>query len=168
MKRKKITVWIMLCLLMLTAFAFTGCGEENNEKNFTEQEKVVADYYRTFASGDVNAYKRCLPIQVIEYYETMEAGYYEEYVSEIKSSMEEKYGKNIDMTFKFKKQEKLDDEKINEIESDILNRFSREADITEGYEIDVKVDIRGSKKEDKEERTFIVCKIGTLWYVVDI
>ena len=73
----------------------------------------------------------------------------------------------MELSFKFKDEKKFSDDEVTDYIKELRDTYTKELEISEVYEIEVKITVKGSKTEDKESHTFNVFKIEDRWYVLE-
>ena len=166
MRIRKLTAIILSFVLLMTAVIFTSC-DSGSDDSVTDYQQAIIDYYKAISTGNVEDYKKFIPLKIIEYFETDEQGYYESVVDYTYKSMEDKYGDDMELSFKFKDEKKFSDDEVKAYIKELRDTYTKELEISEAYEIEVKITVKGSKTEDKESHTLNVFKIVDSWYVLD-
>ncbi len=82
------------------------------------------------------------------------------------SSIKNEYGKDIDIDIDFKSKKKLESSDIKNIESSIKSNTGKKIEVKKAYSVSTKIKIDGSKKDDKNNATFVVYKSGSKWYLI--
>lgn len=92
---------------------------------------------------------------------------FEENWDDMQDMLEDRYGKNIKVTYKVVDEDKISDRKMKKIAEALEDTYDIDADsVKEGYKIDVEMTIKGSEDDDEEESTFNIIKIGSRWYMI--
>ena len=92
---------------------------------------------------------------------------YKKYAEEVKDDLEDEYGKNFKITYKWTDKEEITDEQLTEIKSFITAKYEKieNKDIENAYKVDFEMSIKGSEDDDDMEyEDFIVVQIGGKWY----
>ena len=77
----------------------------------------------------------------------------------------ERFGKNIKADVTIIKKEKIDKDRIRELE-EIGKEIDKGFDITEAYEVEFEMTIKGSEGEETDTDTMELFKIGSRWYAL--
>lgn len=169
MKPKLLKICLIIAMTFIALMMFTGCGDEDSSKeDFNEYQQVVVNYFKAISKGDAESYMECMPPQMINYYDIEEPGFYKNLVEDMSKGLQEKYGDDIKMSFEFKDEKKYSDDELKSLEAQVLERYSKEIEFSQGYELKVKMDIKGSDKEDTETQVIKVCMVEYKWYVIDV
>ena len=82
--------------------------------------------------------------------------------------MTEDYGAGYTMSYVVVEEEKLDKEDLTALAKTIQTNWGISASsITEGYEVEIDITAKGSKKTTSDEIDCIVVKIDGAWYCVN-
>lgn len=157
---------LLTALVMLLSFALTACGDDEKKPEYTDYEQKIIDYFAALSKGDVEEYKKCIPMDIVNYYISDEKTYFETFVTGMKSGMDKKYGDDYKLSYEFKREDKLTSNDIDVIEENVFTRFGKKIEITKGYDIMVKIHVN-KDGFDEEEQRITVCMIDYKWYVLD-
>ena len=103
-------------------------------------------------------------MSIDEYIEELEDN---EYLDQVKESLEDMYGDNIRISAKLVKEKQLSEKKLNDIRDGLKDNYDiAKKSVTEAWEIEVEMSIRGSEDEETDEVEYIVAKIDGGWYQV--
>ena len=103
-------------------------------------------------------------MSIDEYIDEMEEN---EYVDQMKEAMEEMYGDNLRISAKLLEEKQLSEKKLNAIRDGLKDNYDiAKKSVTEAWEIEVEMSIRGSEDEETDEVEYIVAKIDGGWYRV--
>lgn len=88
----------------------------------------------------------------------------------MQKSLKYKYGSNLKVKFKVTDKEKLDEDDLEDYQDKLERRADRndidyEPKVTDGYELDVDVTIKGKKDKDENSSTVNVYKVDGDWIV---
>lgn len=139
-------------------------------------QRVVDDYFDILYNGEVQKMKWLAPE---EYWDHMEEEYdmsmddvidsFEEYgfFDDVKESLKEEYGRNIEVTYKIADQDALSEKKLDTIREGLKTNYDiAKRDVGKGYKLEIDVTIDGSKDTDTEEVDLFVVELNGEWYVV--
>ena len=138
-------------------------------------KSAINNYIDVMIKGKVDKIEKLAPKEYWEYYEDTydkdiddvekEA---EDMVELIIDMLEDGYGKNIKVSYKVTKEDKLTESELNKIREGANSKYEiTRKSITEGYEIDADMTIKGDDDEMTSEGSAVVVKINGSWYLSD-
>ncbi len=138
-------------------------------------KSAINNYIDVMIKGKVDKIEKLAPKEYWEYYEDTydkdiddvekEA---EDMVELIIDMLEDGYGKNIKVSYKVTKEDKLTESELNKIREGANSKYEiTRKSITEGYEIDADMTIKGDDDEMTSEGSAVVVKINGSWYLAD-
>ena len=136
-------------------------------------KSAINNYIDVMIKGKVDKIEKLAPKEYWEYYEDTydkdiddvekEA---EDMVELIIDMLEDGYGKNIKVSYKVTKEDKLTESELNKIREGANSKYEiTRKSITEGYEIDADMTIKGDDDEMTSEGSAVVVKINGSWSV---
>ncbi|MCM1228062.1 MAG: zinc ribbon domain-containing protein [Clostridium sp.] len=78
-------------------------------------------------------------------------------------SLEDEYGDDIKVSYKIKSKEKIDKDDLKDMEDDIEDYYDAKVNVQKGYEVKLRLKIKGDDDDDSEKVTFNVYKIDGKW-----
>lgn len=91
----------------------------------------------------------------------------DESAEDMLESLEKTFGDDIKVKYKVKKKEKIDSDDIDELEDDLKDEYDKRIKISKGYELKVKLTIKGDDRDSSNTQTLKVYKISGKWYFLD-
>lgn len=136
---------------------------------------AINNYIDVMIKGKVDKIEKLAPKEYWEYYEDeydmdiddveKEA---EDMVDLIKDMLEDEYGDNVKVSYKITKEDKLTEKEISEIKEGVNDKYGiARKNVTEGYEVDLDMTVKGDDDEMTNETTVYVVKISGGWYITD-
>lgn len=77
--------------------------------------------------------------------------------------LEDEYGDDIKVSYKIKDKEKIDKDDLKDMEDDIEDYYDAKVKVQKGYEVTLRLKIKGDDDDDSEKMTFNVYKIDGKW-----
>ena len=134
---------------------------------------AIDNYFKAITKGDGDLYKKTVPECKIEYLEDNDDDFdADDYFSDIaegmQDSLEDDYGDGAKISYDIKKEKKLSDKKVEDIEDDLQDRYdAKGVSVTAAYEVKIKAKIKGDDDEDTKTLTFTCAKVDGQWCIVD-
>lgn len=101
-------------------------------------------------------------------YDDIEEYYEEELLYNIVDRLEDEYGENIKVKYKVLKKKEIKNSELKDLEDDIEDLYDEKVDVEKGYEVKVKMTVKG-KDDDEEDTDWInVYKIDGKWCIEGI
>ena len=95
------------------------------------------------------------------------AEYFEKSVLEdLRDELEDEYGENIKISYKIRSKKELKKSDLNDMEDYVEAVFDEEVKIKKGYELKLKMKIKGKDDKDEEKGEISVYKIDGKWYIL--
>lgn len=171
---KKFFALLLSAIMLLGLLA--GCSadkeEEEEEKPYEAALRIMMD---AMYKGKSDKVADLAPEEYWEYmddYMGMDEKDAKEQVEErwenTEESWKDEYGKDYKFSYRIKKATKLKSEKLTEIQEAIDERYEFSPKIKAGYELEVKVTIKGSEGSDDGEMTYAAIQIDSKWYIVNV
>lgn len=153
-------------MVFVSVFILTGCGSSDKEKDkeTDKKEKITYEtpieyYFRGIEKRNYSTTMKAFPKK---YKGTFTEVEFNNFVD----SLEEEYG-TYTFDFKITYKNDLSQSKIDEYNEYFQEKYNSDIKVTEGYEMRAKLTIKGSKKDDEEDISLDVAKIGDEWYILD-
>lgn len=164
---------VCLALALLMVLGLAACGGGGGGRKASSYEAAI-DAYFNYHTGKATK-KSIENMAPAEYWENGEEsvdeiwdeyeGRFEDYMEEL----EDYYGKNVKHSYKIKGKEKVSKSELEEFAEYLEEAYDIDPDsVTQGYDVEMEVTIKGSEEKDVNEVTVSVVKIGDAWYVTDI
>ena len=174
LKDKRVIKLIAVVTVILSSmFMLTGCGNVFNKEKNNKDKDVIASSYETPIKNIVEGLSEANPTKFLSAFpsfiaQPMKSIFTEEYLKGTLEDAKEEYGENIVMSYIIVDKESIDKEELEEIVGEIKDSFDEDVEITEGYEVNVKITTKGDDKEDSEEDSFKVYNIDGDWYILNL
>lgn len=138
-------------------------------------KSAINNYIDVMIKGKVDKIEKLAPKEYWEYYEDeydMDLKDIEDAAEEmadvIIDALEESYGDNVKVSYNITKEDKLTDKELNEIREGANSKYDlARKSITEGYEVDADLTIKGADDEMTSEGSAYIVKINGGWYLTD-
>lgn len=93
---------------------------------------------------------------------------FEDNLKDMQKEMKREYGKNIKYSYTIEEATKVDKDDVEEIAAALAEdyTFIDEDDVTEAYEVEIELTIKGSKDDDSDDMEVVCVKIGSGWYLL--
>lgn len=136
---------------------------------------ALDNYIEVSFKGNANKIELLAPKEYWEYYEE-ESGKslddlkeeFEDNWDDLMDSMEDRYGKNIKVTYEITDEDKLSERKMKKIAEALEDQYDIDPkSVTDGYKVDADLKIKGSEDDDEDEGTFNIIKVGGRWYMIN-
>ena len=138
-------------------------------------KSAINNYIDVMIKGQVNKLDKLAPQAYWDYYEDtydmdiddLERDA-EDVVDTVIDLLEDEYGDNVRVSYKVTKEDKLTDSKLNEIREGVNDRYElARKSVTEGYDIDADITVKGDDDEMTSETSAYIVKIDGGWYLTD-
>ncbi len=118
-------------------------------------EKAFPDYMNELAEDNMDDDK----------YDTVSEYYEDVMLESLHDELEDDYGKNLKISYKFVKSKEMKKADLNDLEDKIENYYDENVDVQKGYKVKIKAKIKG-KDDDKTDTTWIdVYKVDGKWCI---
>lgn len=174
MKNTKKKFALVLSLAMAVSMGMTACGDDDSKDDDDEDEtpkyeQPVESYLKAIQNGSGSEFKKSAgKDQVAHIEEYYSEDYFDEYAKQLKEEAEDQYGENLRITYKVKNKEKVDEEDLKHYERDYESDYDVDITMSEGYELETNVKMKGDDDSEEDDMTFIVVKIDGKWVIYDI
>lgn len=144
----------VLVLIIILAIVFGGGNYKSPINNF----------FNGMTKGNSNTFLKALPKAIVKE-EDLKDTYDKDAMKDIKETLEDKYGKNVKITYKIKEKEKIDKDDIKDLSEEFQDEYGKSGTkITAGYELTLDVKIKGKDDHTKlDDVKMNVYKIGGKW-----
>lgn len=140
-----------------------------------QPESAIDNYIAASFKGSTSAVKKMVPKEYWEYYEDNYDEDLNDFLDDYKDNIEDtidelkdEYGKNFKVTYKVRDKEKLSNKELKKIAEALADKYDLdEGKITAGYEIEIKMTIKGSEDDDTNKTTMTVIKYKGAWYLIN-
>lgn len=157
---------------VVSAFSLAGCGDskddDDDEDSTPAYYQPVDDYFKGVSKSNAKLLvgsmydKKMLENAYYDYDDMLDN--YEDYMDDIEEDFEYEYGDHVRITYKVKDEKKLKDSELERYEDKYYDYYDYDAEITDGYKLDVECKISGSDDSDTEKQEMTVLKIkGVGW-----
>ena len=85
----------------------------------------------------------------------------------ITGMLEEEYGDDIKISYKIKDKDKIDKDDLEDLEDSIKDKYDEKVRVSKGYELKVKMKIKGDDDKEEDTTTIKVYKIDGDWCLMD-
>ena len=138
-------------------------------------EKAIDNYFDVFFSGELEKIKSLAPEAYWEYMEDEYDLDIDDYIEDMEDEMEEfleemedEFGKKAKVTYKITDADRLDEDDLKDLKKTMKDDYDiSKKSVTDAYEIELEVTIKGEDDEDDTEMEVIVVKIDGKWYMTD-
>ena len=167
-KSKSILKILMASMLVLMLVMLTGCGDSDKEKKESsakEYSEVLENYFKGVEEKDPDKYLKAFADVYADYYYSDSID--EDYMEDMMESIEEECGDNVKISYEVKKEEKIDDDGLKTIQKYAKEMYNEDVKIEAGYELKVKVTIKGDDDENSTTTTLYVYKVDGKWGLIN-
>lgn len=154
-----IVAGIAVLLAIVILFTLFGAIFGSNYKT------PIKNMFAGMEKGNWKKFSTCMTKDQIKSLEEFTDG--DDLMDELKENLEDKYGKNVKITVKFKDKDKLDKDDIKKLEKTYKSTYDKSVDIKQAYDVEVEATIKGKDDKDTDTANIKVGKIGSKWYIVD-
>lgn len=93
---------------------------------------------------------------------------FEDELKDLQKEQKSTFGKNIKYSYTIEEAKKVDKDDVKDIAEALAEsyEFVDEDDVTEAYEVEIELTIKGSKDDDSDDMEFVCVKIGSGWYLL--
>lgn len=138
-------------------------------------EKAIDNYFDVFFSGEVEKIKSLAPEAYWEYMEDEYDLDLDDYIEDMEDEMEDyleemedEFGKKAKVTYKITDADRLDEDDLKDLKDTMKDDYDiSKKSVTDAYELELEVTIKGEDDEDDAEMDVIVVKIDGKWYMTD-
>lgn len=92
----------------------------------------------------------------------------QEDMDEMLKSLEDKYGKNIKISYKILDKEKIDKDDLKSVKEKISKYYDKDVKVSQGYKVTVKSTVKGKDDSETDTDTMKVYKIDGKWYLLGL
>lgn len=136
-------------------------------------ESAISDFFKFYETGDAQDYKKTVLPYKLAFME--KAGgdefdadaYCKEEAENIKEYFEDKFGKNIKITYEIKKDKELTQDKLDEIAQDMKDKYEADVVVESAYKVKVSAKVKGDEDEGTDVFTVTVAKTDGSWYIIE-
>lgn len=129
----------------------------------------VKRYFKSFATENVDKYLSAFPKKYIEKQEDENDDLedeIEDLLEMFNEYAEEEYGDRIRIKIKVTDKDKFDEDDLDDLRDRMKSYYDlSKSKITQAWELEVEVTIKGSEDKDTEDTDFIVFKYDGKWYL---
>ncbi|MGN1158695.1 MAG: hypothetical protein ACI4SE_00715, partial [Lachnospiraceae bacterium] len=133
-------------------------------------EDAVKQYIKGVQEHDLSMMSETFPkplrkewIEDTLYWYDDEADFWE-YFDE---SIEYYCGSNVKYSYEIEDEERMDRDDLDELEEDLEYYYDYRCEITDAYELEVRINMKGKEGEDYSYMDFIAVKIKGEWYLIE-
>lgn len=128
----------------------------------------IDNFCKAMETGKGKYLYKCMPEFMIEYeYEDMKKSEIldelDDIGKDILDDLEDDYGDDIKVTYKIKNKEKIDKDDLEDMEHDIKKYYDSKVKIKKGYEVEVRLKIKGDDESDSQKMNLKIYKIDGDW-----
>jgi len=124
-------------------------------------KKPLKNYFNGIQKTNAKTYLKAFPEFMKD---DLEDTYDKEYLEDMKESMEKKYGDKVKISYKVLDKTKLTKDEIKDVKESLENKYDDEKiKISAGYEVCVKITVKGSDEKKTTYTSFEVYKINGKW-----
>lgn len=161
MKTRRIITGIVL--VFCVSFMLGGC-KGKTEANIEDYEKPVQTLCEAKQDGDFEQFIELFgPLKSIMQSLGAEL---EDSFNEMVNNYKSTCGDDYKFSYKIADKKDLDEQGLQEAE-ELLSTFGTAAKVTEGYELQVEVTVKGKKDTVKKDLNVSVGKIDNKWYIIN-
>ena len=163
-KKKLFIVFIIMAMVLV----LTGCGNSRKEESESKEEEsnsyetAMQCYFEGIEKGDYKTYKKAFP----SFYDSYENN--KEYLTRFHDSFVDEYGDDFTIKYEIIDKEELDKKELEKVQEVIDDLYDEEVKVTNGYELEIKITVKGSEGKDKTNANFKVYEIDGSWYYMYI
>lgn len=123
------------------------------------------NYFKGIEKAKSETYLKAYPEFVRE---EMEDTYDDEYLEKRVETFEKEYGDKIKISYKVLDKEKLDKDDLEDIQDELEDDYDEDdVKVSTGYEVAVKITVKGSDDKESYYSSFYICKVNGKWCMVD-
>ena len=151
---------VVVILLLILKALFGGSYKE-----------PIDNMCKAMETGKGKYLYKCMPDFVLdEQYEDMKKSEIidelDEQAEDALEDMEDEFGDDVKVSYKIKDKEKIDKDDLEDMEEMFEDVYDSKIKITKGYEVDVKIKVKGDDESKNQEVTLNVYKINGDWCIM--
>lgn len=128
-------------------------------------KKPLNNYFKGIEKANSDTYLKAYPEFTRE---DMEDTYDNDYLDKRLENFEEEYGSKIKISYKVLDKEKLDKDDLEDIQDELEDEYDEDdVKVSTGYEVAVKITVKGSDDKESYYTSFYICKVNGKWCMVD-
>ena len=126
-------------------------------------KKPIDNYFKGMEKGKADTMLKAYP-EFMDMDETID----DDYMDDSMDVLEDEYGEKIKISYEITKKEKISKGDLEDIAKYIDVKYEEDVKVSKGYELKVKVTIKGKDDEDTKSGKRYVYKIDGKWYLLDV
>ena len=124
-------------------------------------KKPLDNYFKGIQKTNAKTYLKAYPDFAKD---KLEDTYDNDYLEKMVSGFEKKYGDKVKISYKVLDKTKIEKDDLKDVKESLEKKYKDEKiKVTEGYEVAVKITVKGSDKKDVTYTSFNVYKINGKW-----
>ena len=163
--KKYFKILTVLTVLVMSICMLTGCGKKENKEQTPDYEEPIKNFIEGMVEANSEKFLNAFPEFLSKY---MKQSFTNEDLSEILEDAKEEYGEDLKMTYKVVDKKELSEEELKQMQEDLKENYGQESSVSAGYNLNVEINTKGSKKEETDKDEYTVYKIDEKWCMIEL